>query len=194
MKTVEQRVSNTINEESTSIVIGGKEYFVAPPTWGTLVKVSEFISKMPEAMNYDSEVPLSEILDRIRNEGYAPAVLATLIVGSKDIRDNKRHIERQEVIKREIKKVVKHRFGFIPYIANDIVEIKEEKDVDMGSELEYLTEVFTHECKVSDVALALNEILQNRSDMAFFLSTTNILRGQNRTKPTKETKATALGR
>lgn len=81
-KTAESKVAESILQESKAIEVGGKVYKVASPSIGTLIKISEFISHMPE-MNTEAEDPIGEALRVARDCGVIADVFATMIIGAK---------------------------------------------------------------------------------------------------------------
>lgn len=80
--TVETRVSREILQEPSEVNIGGKTYEVAPPSIGTLMKVSGLISKMP-MVDTNADDAISEALRIAKDCGIVADVFATIILGAK---------------------------------------------------------------------------------------------------------------
>lgn len=158
-----KKVAKAILQESTPITIDGIEYYVAPPTYGTLIKISEIVADSQATDELSDNTSVSDILKQVRSAVNAPTVLAALILGSKRLNDI--HVS-------------KNSGKWLKWAKN-----RHEKPI---TELEYLTNLFTHEARISEVILALVDILNNRMDIAFFLQGSTYLKGVNMTKPTKE--------
>lgn len=158
-----KKVAKAILQESTTIIIDGKEYDIAPPTYGTLIKISEIVSESQATHELSDKTSVSDILEQAQNAVNAPAVLAVLILGSKRLNDI--HVSENSG-------------KWLKWAKN-----RQEKPI---TELEYLTNLFTHEARISEVILALVDILNNRMDIAFFLQGSTYLKGINMTKRTKE--------
>lgn len=79
---IEKQVADTILQEKTEIIIKGNTYYVAPPTIGTLIKVSGLISQIPEIDTQTDNI-IYESLNKAKYCEVMGEILATLIVGSK---------------------------------------------------------------------------------------------------------------
>lgn len=167
MKTVENKVSEAINQFESTIIIDGREYEVPAPTYGTLYEIASILSNAPKASNEIEDKNIPIILSRAQNELYAPKVLATLILGSKRLHD----IHYSNKCFKWLKWAKKRQY----------------------KEVDYLTDIFTHESRISEVIIAVADIINNRMDLAFFLQGTIFLKGLNSTKQTKEIEATVHG-
>jgi hypothetical protein len=193
MENTGKKVSDAILQRASVIVIGGREYSVAPPTYGTLLRLSEYVSRMPAARKAADETAIGNIIGRIKDEAYAPAVLAILVLGAKRCDEPYKEKSLQRVVVGE-KVITKYKLGFIP--VRSVEYVYEDRGVETSTgrtELEYLTDVFMNEASVSEVSMAIAEIVNNRMEIGFFLNITDFLKGVNITKPTKETKATVHG-
>ena len=94
--TTEEKVSQTILDEQLKVTIGGKDYYVASPTIGTLIKISSLISTLPKvSMSADNLV--SEVLSNAKDCAVIGDILAVLILGAKDAEKTETvTIEREE--------------------------------------------------------------------------------------------------
>ena len=89
MDTLEKIVSDTILQKSSDvIVIDDVEYPITPPTPGTLIMVSEFISQMP-IINKNAENVLIEVLGKAKDMALIGKIAATLILGAKRIKERR---------------------------------------------------------------------------------------------------------
>lgn len=83
-----------------TVKIGDREYDVAPPTFGTLLLVSERLAEVPdigETDGLDGRERASWLIKRARDFGVLPEILATLILGSKHISDKEDVVERRRM-------------------------------------------------------------------------------------------------
>lgn len=84
-----QKTANALLQQSTSIVIAGKEYFVPAPTYATLVRLSAYINDKDVSID-ETNPQASDILALARDEATAPEVLAVLVLGAKECDNKKR--------------------------------------------------------------------------------------------------------
>lgn len=80
MKTIEQKVSETILEKSSEVSIKDRKFNVAPPTFATLIKVSELVSTLP-AVKLDSEDYITHSLMIAKDCKVIGEIIATMILG-----------------------------------------------------------------------------------------------------------------
>lgn len=79
--------------------IGDREYEVAPPSFGTLMLVSEILARVPDMGDLAEESANTKaalVLQRAREFGLLPELLATLILGSKHVKDTETYTERRK--------------------------------------------------------------------------------------------------
>ena len=82
--TAERKVANTILEKSETIVIGGVEYEIAPPTLATLMMISAEASTLP--VFDDSGDILKQVLSKAKDCRALAKVAAIAILGAKKIK------------------------------------------------------------------------------------------------------------
>ena len=166
---IQSRVASTILEDAHKVVLGGREYRVAPPTLGTLIRASEMIARLPEAIKVTKNREFQDILAAAKDYRAVADFVAVLILGAKKAVEEVEVTERVGFLKRK-KKVRLTR-----------CEVLSREILDTVSPAE-----------LKDAIVPLLEVLQLND---FFITTT-FLSGINVTKPTREvgTKATASGR
>lgn len=84
MKSVEEKVTETLLQDVKSVEVGGKRYDVPAPTLGTLVMLSGVVSKMTVVGSRDNVT-----MSALARSGDAPLVaeaIATIILGAKEIK------------------------------------------------------------------------------------------------------------
>lgn len=166
---IQARVAQTILEDSRTVVLGGKRYAVAPPTLGTLVRASEMIARLPEAIEVKKGREFQDILAAAKDYKALADFAAVLILGAKKAREEVEVTETRGLFKRK-KKVSMTR---AEALSREILES-------------------VSPAELKDAIIPLLEGLQLND---FFITTT-FLSGINVTKPTKrkaETRATASG-
>ena len=97
-KSIEQKVAETMMQVPAPVTIGDRTYDVAPPTFGTLELVSALLARVPDIgdlTDAPNDKKASAMLQRARDFGVLPEILATLILGSKHIRDTEKVVERR---------------------------------------------------------------------------------------------------
>ena len=90
---METRTAETILQEGQSVKIGDKTYTIAPPTIGTLIRVSEILGRVPELdidENVSPEERAIQTLRKAQNFGVIPELYATLILGNKRINETEK--------------------------------------------------------------------------------------------------------
>lgn len=83
-ETIEEHAGKTILQTPKTVIIGGEEYKVAPPTMATLIMVSEIISTLPQ-VKLDAKDIVNESLFVARYCRPLGDVLAVLILGAKGL-------------------------------------------------------------------------------------------------------------
>lgn len=87
---IEKYVSEIINEDYFEVEINGKKINVAQPTTATLIEVSKFIGQLPN-LNIDENRNLTlEALRVARDCEFVGELIATLILGKKRLRAQKK--------------------------------------------------------------------------------------------------------
>ncbi len=101
METIEEKTAAAILEKATDkITVGGGEYSIAPPTTGTLILVSGLVSTMP-AVSKNAKNALYEILSTAKDLSVIGKIAATLILGAKRIKENRKAVRTEtEYVKR----------------------------------------------------------------------------------------------
>lgn len=165
---IQARVAQTILEDSHRVVLGGKEYRVAPPTLGTLIRASEMIARLPEAIKVNEGREFQDILAAAKDYRALADFAAVLILGAKKA--------AEEVEVRE-------KVGFL----------RRSKKVSQ-TRAEVLSREILDSTSPSELKEAVIPLLEGLQLNDFFITTT-FLSGINVTKPTRkvETKPTASG-
>lgn len=83
-QTVESKTARAILQTPIEEKIGENTYMVAPPSLGTLILVSEAVSKLPE-VDGEAENILQEALRNARHCRIIGDIIAILVLGSKGI-------------------------------------------------------------------------------------------------------------
>lgn len=165
-KTTQERVADTILQRPKSITIGGHAYSVAPPTIGTLVIVSEYLSRIPEPSGDKSEYIFESL--RIAKDCKPLAyAIAAIIIGAKHWEDKMPDPTFKPSIWRKKAPLINVR----DYYADIIL-----KEVEMTELADMMVRLF------------------NDLEIADFFGCITFLRGVNLTKATKVTEATQSGR
>lgn len=81
-ETIQQRAADTILQRRRAVQIGGETIEVAPPTVGTLIIMSEYLSQMPDMAN-DKERYLFEVIAKAKDCKPLAYAVSALIVGAK---------------------------------------------------------------------------------------------------------------
>lgn len=83
MKTIEQRVADTILQHKVRVILAGREYKVEQPTMATLIEMSAHISRLPK---FSEHTTIIDMLSRCGELEPVADILATMIVGAKGIK------------------------------------------------------------------------------------------------------------
>ena len=94
-QTVESKAARAILQTPIEEKIGETTYTVSPPSLGTLILVSEVVSKLPE-MDGEAENILQESLRSARHCRIIGDIIAILVLGSKCI-DRSRIVEKRRL-------------------------------------------------------------------------------------------------
>jgi len=164
-QTIEQRVASAILEKATNkIELGGVVYPIADPSIATLILVSELISTLPVV---DKEIPkelrVYSALHYAKDYSAIGDICAILILGAKNLREEKEIIEEKRI------------FGLFPCKKKKVI-------IDKQAELSRL---ILDNIKPSTI---FDLIIQRLQDMEIghFFSITTSLSEANILKPTKE--------
>lgn len=178
-KELQERVAETMLQVPTTITIGEREYAIAPPSFGTLELVSAMLSRIPDIGDLRDEptdVKAKVLLQKARDFGVLPEMLAVLILGSKHIGDTERVAEKRR------KRGIRGFFG-----AKE-VEYREVKTA------ERLAREIRDNVSPAQMAEVVPFLIGSLQLTDFFVLTT-FLREISVTEPTKvEKKTTAPGR
>lgn len=78
MGIIEQKVADTILQTDFSVLIGGVNYNVAPPTNATIIRLSELVVNLPDI---ETDDPLDEVLKNGRKSKVVGDIIAVLVCG-----------------------------------------------------------------------------------------------------------------
>lgn len=172
--TLEKAVADAILQRaSDSITIEGHKFDIAPPTSATLILISELVSTMP-TVNKNAPNVLYEVLGTAKDLRVIGKIVATLILGAKRIREN-RKIEATETVK--IRRWSWHKFRH--------VETETVKARTSLSEVDWLADKLLYEV-TSQTLLQVVAKRLGQMQLADFFALTTSLSVQNHTKRTKE--------
>lgn len=170
-ETVESKAAETILQTPLEVVIDGKKYQVAPPSTGTLIMASKYISHFP-AVKMDSDNVLLESLAIAEDCQVLGDVIAVLMLGVKNLTETRR-IEKRRL------------WG----LRTEVIEVEIDRKAELSKIiLENLT---------PSAAYQLTMSLLSRLEIQSFFSLTSSLTDINMLKRTKrelEAKITASGR
>ena len=145
--TIESRVADAILEkEIATIVIDGTTYKMAPPTVGTLIMVSQIISRMPVVERVTGAAVVNSVLHHAKDFHDLGELAAVMILGAKNLYETKKIVtykrnwfgmrrikcEREETIDR--KSILAHKIlqTLSPTELYDLI-IKRINDLDIPS-------------------------------------------------------------
>lgn len=156
MKNIEAKVAEAILQAHKEIKVGDDVYNVAPPSLGTLILISEHISKIPEDLSFVVEEPEDVINATLKNAKdcrFLAEIGAILILGAKNINRKKR--------------VSKWPFS---------------KDL---NERDYITDKIVTEMSPSELFNLIIGLI-NTLEIRDFFQLTTFLQGVNLSKPTRK--------
>lgn len=85
MENTEKRAVTEILEQPTTLTLGGRTFRVPPPSYATLLRVSQLVTQMPQNDINPTEVTESQLVAYVINNAkdyqLLPELLATLLVG-----------------------------------------------------------------------------------------------------------------
>lgn len=90
---MEQRVADTILEETTQVTIAGEKYEMPPPSFATLILFSKYVGKMPKEL-LDDVNPIASLLQQADKMNDISNAVACLVLGAKKFKE--KHIEPQK--------------------------------------------------------------------------------------------------
>ncbi len=93
-KTVEEKVSETILQQSEDIIVGNEIFKVAPPSTATLILASEAISQLPH-VSLDTENIASESLYIAKDCRILGDIVAILILGAKGLTETRTIVKKR---------------------------------------------------------------------------------------------------
>lgn len=83
MKTIEEKVADTLLERTTTIELGGRKVTIQPPTTATLIMASEQISQLP---TMDGENIVGEVLSKAKDARAIGKAFAIMLIGAKRVK------------------------------------------------------------------------------------------------------------
>lgn len=170
---MEQKVSETILEHQRKVVIGGETYQVAPPTFGTLILFSGFVSRLSKE-ELDAEKAIASLLAQADKFPFICKAIASIILGAKEFD--------------KVETSVAKKRSFFPFFRK-----KNRKETHTKGDI--LTEKILHS-DISQVMSVFFDVLSFMKLPDFFQLTTSLTE-LNLSKPTKtaevETKTIVRG-
>lgn len=163
-KTIEQKVSETVLQQSEKITVGENNYKVAPPSVATLILASEAVSHLPK-LKLDTEKVVEESLSVAKDCRALGDIIAILILGAKHL---------TEVVKtREIKEK-----RYLCGLFRRKYEVEGEITIDRKAELskEILESLSPTELYILCVSLLQKMQIQDFFGLTTFLTEINLLR------------------
>lgn len=174
-ETIESKVKQTILQDTTDIVIGGKAYKVAPPSVATLICVSEEVSLLPHIQLEPKKV-VDEVLSVAKDCRSLGNIVAILILGAKGLTESHR----------EVKTVEKRRFWGL---------IKGQEQVEVETVIDHkaaLARTILEELSPQQMKDLVAQLLSKMEIGHFFGLTTSLIEA-NLLRPTREVVTTASG-
>lgn len=173
MDSLETKVADAILERATDIItIDGREYPIGPPTAGTLILVSELVADMPDIADNPENI-YHEVLRIARDVSVLGRIVATLILGAKRIKEQRKVVAQVSV---ERKRWSWRKFCKVSMMTTEPIEMLE---IDYLAER--LLDEVTNETLLRIVAKRLG-MLQVKD----FFELTTFLSVANRLKATRE--------
>lgn len=178
-----KKTAEAILQLDSKVTIGGVEYNIPAPTYGTLIRLSAYINETDILISEDN-VNVADLISLAKTESSAPEALAVLILGAKEC-DLPYFSDLEVEITEEIEET-KYILGFIPKRIKSLKNSKQLQKVESGTKLEYLSNKFKNEVAISEIVTTLTDIISNRLDLLFFYKGITYLKGVNQIKRTKE--------
>ena len=174
-QTIESKVKQTILQDATEIIIGGKAYQVAPPSVATLICVSEEVSKLPH-IRLEAEKVVDEVLSVAKDCRPLGNIIAILILGAKGLTETCKAVETVE----------KRRFwGLI----RSVEQVEVETVIDHKATL---ARTILEDLSPSQLKSLTGQLLSKMEIGHFFGLTTSLIEA-NLLRPTREVGTTASG-
>lgn len=171
---IQSRVADELLQAPESFSFGGMKYSIAPPTFGTLTRVSAMLARIPaEPERPEKGKEFETIISSAYKYGIIPRIVALLILGAKEA-------EKPDDMRR----------GCIP-LFRPFVRKKLGGTV-QRTKLDALSERLEMEASPRELKDAIAPLLERLELKDFFVLTT-FLHRINVTKPTKVGEATAPG-
>lgn len=175
MTNIQARVADELLQVPETFSFGGIKYTIAPPTFGTLSRVSAMLTRIPAAVEIPEKGKEFEtIVASAHKYGIVPRIVAMLILGAKEA-------EKPDTSTRE---------GNISFLG---IRRKKRRGIVQRTKLDALAEKLDLEASPSELKNAIAPLLERLELKDFFVLTT-FLHRLNVTKPTKVEEATAPGR
>ena len=175
MTNIQARVADELLQVPETFSFGGIKYNIAPPTFGTLSRVSAMLARIPAAVEIPEKGKEFEtIVASAHKYGIVPRIVAMLILGAKEAS----------------KPDKKARKGFLSSLG---FGRKNRPEITERTKLDALAEKLDLEASPSELKNAIAPLLERLELKDFFVLTT-FLQRLNVTKPTKVEEATAPGR
>lgn len=173
-RTIESKTANTVLERRTTVEIGEKSYFVAPPSTATIIMLSEAVSRLPH-IALDPEKVVDECLAVGKDCRVLGEIAAILILGAKNCVTER---------KRVLVKGKRYLFGLIDTRVYEVTLSDPKKE---------LAEEILEECSPRQLFNVISHIL-GQLELSDFFGLTTFLTEINLLRQTKvEKRTTASG-
>lgn len=174
-KDIQTRVADELLQVPETFSFGGVKYTIAPPTFGTLSRVSAMLARIPASVEIPEKGKEFEtIVASAHKYGIIPRIVAMLILGAKEASMPDKESRKGNLL----------LFGF---------RRKNRPAIAGRTKLDALAEKLDLEASPSELKDAIAPLLERLELKDFFVLTT-FLHRLNVTKPTKVEEATAPGR
>lgn len=171
---IQSRVADELLQAPESFSFGGMKYSIAPPTFGTLTRVSAMLARIPaEPERPEKGKEFETIISSAYKYGIIPRIVALLILGAKEATEPASS-------------------GGIGKPLSRLFKRKETAVIARKTKLDALAEKLDLEASPSELKDAIAPLLERLELKDFFVLTT-FLHRINVTKPTKVGEATAPG-
>lgn len=173
---IQQRVAKEILQTPETVSIGGVDYKVAPPSYGTLIAVSSMLRRLPEGgIEIKEGSEFETIISEAHRYSVVPRIVAMLILGAKEAKEPARAKRRG----------IFSELGF---------GRKKSDGTGLETKLDALAKTLENDASPEELKNAIAPLMERLELKDFFVLTT-FLNRLNVTKPTKvETEATVHGR
>jgi len=99
-ETIERKVAEAVLQLENTITVGDETFVVAPPSTGTIIMVSEAVSRLPE-FNIETDNVFTEALSVAKECEALGDIGAILIMGAKSIKEDVQYQIRSSFFKRK---------------------------------------------------------------------------------------------